>query len=227
MPRELAGQYAAARLSDAEYERLDREIRANVPVQSRRFWAKRVRPNLGRRAASHHRRIAYSGPLPPTLAARYTPHQLAVLGVMGDALRSEMSVAEIAARAGVCIRTAQSALRLAERDGLLTITERPRKGAKSMTNVIDVTSREWHQWLSHSRRRRGIGCKPLHPSDMQSSPNTPERVGDVVRLSVKRAAAPSVRIPAMVLPAPEEPKGGLKAALARFQRAFVRNSDDV
>ncbi|ACA16352.1 hypothetical protein M446_1870 [Methylobacterium sp. 4-46] len=227
MPRELAGQYAAARLSDAEYERLDREIRANVPVQSRRFWAKRVRPNLGRRAASHHRRIACSGPLPPTLAARYTPHKLAVLGVMGDALRSEMSVAEIAARAGVCIRTAQSALGLAERGGLLTITERPRKGAKSMTNVIDVTSREWQQWLSHSRRRRGIGCKPLHPSGMQSSPNTPERVGDVVRLSVKRAAAPSVRVPAMVLPAPEEPKEGSKAALARFQRAFVRNSDDV
>src|SRR3954469_14064883 len=119
MLKELSRLYAAGRLTDAEYERLDREIRLQVPQAARRFWSKRVRPNLGRRPRAHHRSIAYSGPMPPALACRYTPHQLAVLGVVGDALRSEMSVAEIAARAGVCIRTAQTALRLAKRDGLL------------------------------------------------------------------------------------------------------------
>jgi len=58
-----------------------------------------------------------------------------------------MPLDKIAALAGVSRSTTQNALREARRLGLVTVTERRRRGAKSLTNVIEVVSTEWAAWL--------------------------------------------------------------------------------
>ena len=138
------------------------------------------------RAASLERRrlLACSGPLPPQLAARFTEGQRAVLRIVGDEVAAKgvcgLCVDAIAARAGVCRRLAQGALRLAEGDGLLTIEERRHEGRKNSPNLIRIISRGWQAWMHRGagqmRNRfafasegkaqpKGIGCKAMHPTD--------------------------------------------------------------
>lgn len=104
------------------------------------------------KTASRDRRrlLACSGPLPPQLAARFTEGQRAVLRIVGDEVASKgvcgLCIDAIAARAGVCRRLAQAALRLAEGDGLLTIEERRHEGRKNSPNLVRIISREWQAW---------------------------------------------------------------------------------
>ncbi|WP_244476639.1 hypothetical protein [Methylobacterium sp. Leaf469] len=134
------------------------------------------------KVASRDRRrlLACSGPMPPALAARFTTGQLAVLRIVADEVMAKgvcgLCIDAIAARAGVCRRLAQAAIRLAEGDGLLTIEERRHEGRKNSPNLIRIISREWQAWMrrggAHRRRQaepatlaQGIGCKPIHPTD--------------------------------------------------------------
>lgn len=100
-------------------------------------------------AIERRRRLACSGPMPPALASRFTTGQFAVLRVVGDEMARQgacgLCIDAIAARAGVCRRLAQGAIRLAEGDGLLTIQERRHQGRKSDPNVVRIISREWLQ----------------------------------------------------------------------------------
>ena len=57
----------------------------------------------------------------------------------------DRTIAEIAARAGVCRTLVQSAIREAARQGLITVEERRREGQKNLPDVVRVVS----------RRRRG------------------------------------------------------------------------
>jgi len=95
--------------------------------------------------------------MPPALAARFTVGELAVLRIVGDEVRASglcgLCIDAIAARAGVCRRTAQNAIRQAARLGLLTIQERRREGQKNLPNIIRVISREWLAWLRLGARR--------------------------------------------------------------------------
>ena len=126
-------------------------------------------------AIERRRRLACSGPMPPALGSRFTTGQLAVLRIVGDEVARNgvcgLCIDAIAARAGVCRRLAQGAIRLAEGDGMLTIQERRHQGRKNETNVVRIISREWLQWLRRGGRSAapalsgGIGCKPLHPTD--------------------------------------------------------------
>ena len=125
-------------------------------------------------AIERRRRLACSGPMPPALASRFTTGQLAVLRIVGDEMARNgacgLCVDAIAARAGVCRRLAQAAIRLAEGDGLLTIQERRHQGRKNEPNVVRIISREWLQWLRRGGRSQapallgGIGCKTSHPT---------------------------------------------------------------
>ena len=124
------------------------------------------------RSRQRRRRLAYSGPMPSHLADQLTPGEMAVMRIIADEHRDRggcaRSIGEIAARAGVCVRTVQSALRHAERIGLVTIQERRQEGARSLPNIVRVVSREWLAWLEHApkaRNRQGGGCKPMHPTD--------------------------------------------------------------
>ena len=87
---------------------------------------------------------------------------MAVLRVIADGTKGNAglcikSVAELAARAGVCHRLAQYAVRLAEREGLLTVQERRQKGAPNLVNIVRIVCAEWLAWLKGRR-----GCKKVH-----------------------------------------------------------------
>lgn len=126
-------------------------------------------------AIERRRRLACSGPMPPALASRFTTGQLAVLRIVGDEMARNgacgLCIDAIAARAGVCRRWAQAAIRLAEGDGLLTIQERRHQGRKSDPNTIRIISREWLQWLRRGGRSAApalfgsIGCSEVRPTD--------------------------------------------------------------
>jgi hypothetical protein len=111
------------------------------------------------------------------MACHFTGGELAALKVVADAVRHrgrcDLCMDEIAGRAGVCRRTAQNAIRLAERLGLLAVRERRLSAYRNDTNVITILSQEWRVWLAGARagalRLAGKGgCKTL--------PSTPHRL---------------------------------------------------
>jgi hypothetical protein len=126
-------------------------------------------------AIARRRHLAASGPMPPALACKFTVSELAVLRIVGDEVRQygqcARCVDEIAARAGVCRRMVQNAIREAARLGLLTIEERRREGCRNLPNVVRIISREWTMWLARGGRSSRssadplIGCKKLRPTD--------------------------------------------------------------
>src|SRR5215207_10715989 len=103
-------------------------------------------------AITRRRHLAASGPMPPSLACKFTVGELAVLRIVGDEVRQhgccDRYVDEIAARAGCGRTTAQNALRHAARLGLVTVEERRREGRRNDTNVIRIISKEWTMWLA-------------------------------------------------------------------------------
>jgi len=126
-------------------------------------------------AIARRRHLAASGPMPPALACKFTVSELAVLRIIGDEVRQhghcDRCVDELAARAGVCRRMVQTALREAARLGLLTVEERRREGRRNLPNVIRIVSKEWITWLTRGGRSTRptaeslIGCKKLRPTD--------------------------------------------------------------
>lgn len=109
------------------------------------------------------RKLAASGPLPPALACRFTTAEQAVLRIIGDTVRvkgaCDLTISEIAARAGCGRTTAQAAIRLAARLGLLHVQERRRPMQRSLSNLLTITSAEWMQWLAHSPRQTAYRSK--------------------------------------------------------------------
>ncbi len=156
-----------------------------IPAGRASLFPARARSISPDRAASRDRRrlLACSGPMPPALAARFTTGQLAVLRIVADEVAAKgvcgLCIDAIAARAGVCRRLAQAAIRLAAGDGLLTVEERRHEGRKNSPNLVRIISREWQAWMRRGQRRpaepreqaeavasvQGIGCKRIHPTD--------------------------------------------------------------
>jgi hypothetical protein len=131
--------------------------------------------------------------LPDILAARFTCGEKAVLAVIGQAVRErgacDLSNGEIAGRAGVCVRLAQQAIRLAEGLGLLTVKERRLSAFRNDTNIISVIDYGWRCWL---RLGDGGGCKNhratqtrINPPHLNRTPSAfnyrSKRLGEVAR----------------------------------------------
>jgi hypothetical protein len=118
------------------------------------------------RSLERRRRLAASGPLPPSLAARFTVGELAALRIVVDEVRVSgvcaRTLAEIAARAGVSVCTARNAIRMAARLGLVTVEERRRHCRPNLSNIIRIVSREWLAWMS-----RGGGSKKFEATDRE------------------------------------------------------------
>jgi len=156
-----------------------------IPAGQASLFPPRARSVSPDRTASRDRRrlLACSGPMPPALAARFTTGQLAVLRIVADEVAAKgvcgLCIDAIAARAGVCRRLAQAAIRLAAGDGLLTVEERRHEGRKNSPNLVRIISREWQTWMRRGERKsanlrgqaevapspQGIGCKRIHPTD--------------------------------------------------------------
>lgn len=162
--------YAAGALDDAEAQRLAETIAARrsparaaqkpiglAPGRPSIFPPKRLQRSPDRaRSIERRRTLAASGVMPPTLASRFTTGELAVLRIVADAARDNgwqcvLPIDAIAARAGVCRRRAQTAIRQAAQQGLLVVQERRRSGQRNASNVIRLVSREWLAWLARGR----------------------------------------------------------------------------
>jgi hypothetical protein len=122
------------------------------------FPAKRKTPMTPDRRLSiaRRRRLAASGPMPPSLASLFTTGELAALRIVADETRERgacrLTLGEIASRAGVCVTTARNALRAAARGGLATIEERRRDKRPNLANVVRIVSREWTTWIARGRK---------------------------------------------------------------------------
>jgi hypothetical protein len=104
----------------------------------------RQRPRSPDRVVSRERRRALggSGALPDGLRRQYTEGQRAVLTIIAGEVKHhgicDLPIDKIAALAGVCRTTVQTTLHEARRLGHLKITERPVRGSKSLTNLIEI-----------------------------------------------------------------------------------------
>src|SRR5919202_1051326 len=129
-------------------------------VGGMRVTAARASPYDRARSWERRRRLAYSGPLPPRLAARFTVGEAAALKVIADEVRAhgkcDRTLGEIAARAGVGRTTVQNAIRQAVRLGLVAVQERRRPGARSLSNVIRIISVGWRSWLQRGGKEGGF-----------------------------------------------------------------------
>lgn len=139
------------------------------------FPAKRPQRTPNKAQSLERRRtLAATGPLPPSLACRFTTGELAVLKIVADEVSAKgtcvLSIPEIAARSGVGLTKARMALRIAASLGLVVISERRVPYQPNLTNVVRIISREWNAWLSKrkphapaSRLQRvpDQGCKDL------------------------------------------------------------------
>ena len=142
------------------------------------FPARRVQRSPDRaRSIERRRRLAASGPLPPTLASAFTTGELAALRIVGDEVRAHgvcaLHLDAIAARAGVCRTTAQNAIREARRLGMVVVQERRRRGQPSATNIVRIISAEWRTWLRLADK--GGGFKKSSPTDNRAIKEGHER----------------------------------------------------
>ncbi|MBY0257403.1 hypothetical protein [Methylobacterium sp.] len=185
---------------------------SGLVVRRASLFPPRKIPRSPDRIASRDRRrlLACSGPLPPRLAARFTEGQRAVLRIVADAVAEaglcDLCLDAIAARAGVCRRLAQGALRLAAGDGLLTIEERRYPGRRNAPNLVRIVSQDWQAWIKRGVKRRRTdpappteprpepkptGCKALHATEKSlSHPGKTEHRPGVPALPISGAVTP-------------------------------------
>ncbi|MGY3586685.1 hypothetical protein ACVIGB_004256 [Bradyrhizobium sp. USDA 4341] len=113
----------------------------------------RQRPRSPNRQASRDRRrtLGSSSAMPPAMRAKFTEGQRAVLAIVAGEIKHhgvcDLPYDKIAAVAGVCRTTVQTAMHEARRLGFIHITERPRRGRKNLTNLIRIRSTEWATWI--------------------------------------------------------------------------------
>jgi hypothetical protein len=158
--RRLWQAYAAGEITDTDAGAVSeavasrrQAIKAAGPKPTRPPTRQRREPRSPDRAASleRKRRVASSGALPPNIAANFTQGEIAALSVIAGEVRRcghcAMFIDEIAALAGVCRSTVKNAIRLAANLGLLSVTQRRRRGRLSDTNIVEIIDRSWTAWL--------------------------------------------------------------------------------
>ena len=161
--------YGAGHVSDAEAEELSVLIETRKVVPAAPVAAAALRKAMGSRpktdeSLERRRRWAASGRLPPVLAARFTPGEIAVLAVVAaEACRRgdcRLAVGHLAAVAGVSETLVRNALREARALGLVTIEERRVTAWRNDTNVVRIVSAEWSGWLKLAKSRPGAAPAP-------------------------------------------------------------------
>jgi hypothetical protein len=161
----------------------------------------RQHPRSPDRKASRDRRRMLGGSaiMPPNLRHHYTEGQRAVLTIVGGEIKHhgicDLPIDKIAALAGVCRTTAQTALHEARRLFHIKITERPQLGRKSLTNVVEIVSPEWLTWI----KRGPIAHRPIGSnltkmvSPTKNTDQERKRLSDEKRSWISRAPPPRAR----------------------------------
>lgn len=222
--RNLWRAHGAEQITATEAERLAEAIEARRGDRRRlaepASWQSSIFPKRREQPARRHpermarrRRLAFSGPLPPTLAACWTTARLAILRIVGDEVREhgacELSLAEIAARAGSCRTMARTTLRQAFELGLVLIEERPQPDRKNLPNRVRIVSREWLNWLK--RGQQTTLAVMLAAFDLTGGKKTPPTDTNFIFTGARTTKNPA---------RPKPPRGfGEKAESKRLARA--------
>ena len=146
-----------------------------------RFTRRRYQRSPDReRSLQRRRQLAASGHMPPRMAARLTTGEQAVARIIVDEIatngRCELCLDAIAARSGVCLKTAQRALRRLGAGkhtphekivGLdwIAVEFRPVGGGrKNLPNVVTIVSAEWLTWIARGPIRPRISAGHFGPA---------------------------------------------------------------
>ncbi len=112
--------------------------------------------------------------MPTSLAQAFTVSKLAVLSVIARAVmdrgQSNMSLPEIAARAGVGCTTARYAIRDAARMGLISVSENRINGFWNRPNTIKIVCERWLRWLKGRSAFRAQKSTRLRSRDCLGTP---------------------------------------------------------
>jgi hypothetical protein len=141
----------------------------------------RQRPRCPDRKASRDRRrmLGGSGVLPAKLRHHYTLGQTSVLCIVAGEVKRhgicDFPIDKIAALAGVCRTTAQTAMHEAKRLGHIKSTERPQPGRKNLPNVVEIISPEWNTWIKRGPSAARIGSKTPFNTNLVSPTKTIDR----------------------------------------------------
>jgi hypothetical protein len=135
------------------------------------------------RAKSRQRRrdVGQERWLPPSIANKLTQGEIAVLSVIVREIVKHgvcsLPVDRIAGEAGVCATMVKNAQRLARALGWITIVHRPRRGQKSLTNLIYALNAELRLWLRTRRKMTGMtGGKKMPPTQtVERKADAPDR----------------------------------------------------
>ena len=129
--------------------------------------------------------------MPPNIASQLTQGEVAVLSVMVREIVNhgvcDLPTDKIAGLAGVCPTLVKNTRRLAEGHGWIRVTHRPRRGQKSLTNLVYALSPELRAWIA--TRRRMIGGKFVPPTQARYSNTSTRKPGMVPGLPPKRGSA--------------------------------------
>lgn len=149
-----------------------------VDKAMRRFQGRFARPRPQRspdREKSIHRRrtLAATWPMPPVMAGMLTTSQVAYARIVADEVHRNggcrLTLDEIAARGGMCRKTAKRAQdRLAELEWI-TVEQRPVPGRKHLSNMVRIVSGEWCTWIKMGPKPRPIGGHSCPTTVNQSS----------------------------------------------------------
>ncbi|MFC0210214.1 hypothetical protein [Chelativorans intermedius] len=143
-----------------------------------RFQGRFARPRPQRspdreRSIQRRRTLAATWPMPPAMAGMLTTSQVAYARIVADEVKRNgdcrLTLDEIAARGGMCRKTAKRAQdRLAELRWI-DVDHRPVKGRKHLPNVVRVVSSEWATWIKMGPKPRPIGGHLCPTTENQSS----------------------------------------------------------
>jgi hypothetical protein len=127
--------------------------------------ARRRLTDEARTKRRHRKRmLGGSSAMPDTMRHHYTEGERAVMCIVAGQVKRQgicdLSIDEIADRAGVGRTTVQNAMHEARRLSHVKITERRQRGAKNLTNVVEIISAEWRDWIKRGpSAARGTGSK--------------------------------------------------------------------
>jgi hypothetical protein len=156
--------FAAGQVSEEEASQLSDLIEARKAIPALEKPVQRRVGSRPRSPASMERRRSWAaaGRLPPRIAASFTLAEQAVLAVVAVEVSKRgdcgLTVAHLAALAGVSESTVRNALREAEALGLIGIDRRRRTAWMNHPNRVSILSKEWALWL-----RLGTGAKSCGP----------------------------------------------------------------
>ncbi|MBS9475542.1 hypothetical protein [Ancylobacter radicis] len=146
-----------------------------------RFAPRRRQTSPDREASRQRRRsLGGSGSMPDKLRGRFTEAERAVLAIVAGEVKHrgacDLPIDKIAALAGVCRTSVQNALHEARRLGLIRVTNRPRRGAKSLPNMVEIVSPEWLAWIKRGpTAHRPIGSKSVARSKIMNPTKSKEK----------------------------------------------------